>query len=386
MDGFRLGRVLGFEISIDLSWLFILALVLWSFAAAVFPSAAPELSGGVHLAMSVVATLLFFACLVAHELAHSVVARSRGVEVEGITLFLFGGVSRMRDEARSPGDEFLIAAAGPLASIALAVLFWALLSAGAVVGWGTPADEVARHLVFLNLLLAGFNLLPGFPLDGGRLFRALLWWWRDDLEEATRWASRGGQLTGLLIAALGLAQLFAGNLIGGIWLGVIGWFLANAARTSYRHHVLRAALEGVTAADAMTPDPVAVRPDLRLEELVEERFFGDRHGAYPVVEDGRPVGIVTLGATGEVSRERWGGTMVSEVMTPLDEETTVRPEEDLTEVIRKLGESPTHRVLVVDDAGRLVGIVASRDITVWLALRAGRGMPADASALPVGRR
>lgn len=381
MRGFRVGRIFGLEISVDLSWLIIVALVVWSFSTAVFPRAVPELSGRAYLLLGVVAGALFFGSLLLHEIAHSLMARAKGVEVEGITLFIFGGVSRMRDEARSARDEFLIAGVGPLASLAVGAVFWLLSIVGDALGWGAPAVEVARYLSFLNVALAGFNLLPGFPLDGGRLFRALLWWWRDDLEEATRIASVGGQALGVLIATFGLLQLFGGNLIGGLWLGVIGWFLMNAAKMSYRQHVLRAGLEGATARDAMTAEPEVVSPSISVGKLVEDHFLRDKHGSYPVVEGDEPVGLVTLEETGEVPRDRWDATRVREVMIPFGEQVSVRPDEELFEVIRKLGESPARRLLVVNEDRELLGIVTARDVTTWLALRSGGQAPTP-EALP----
>lgn len=381
MRGFRVGRIFGLEISVDLSWLIIVALVVWSFSTAVFPRAVPELSGRAYLVMGVVAGALFFGSLLLHEIAHSLMARAKGVEVEGITLFIFGGVSRMRDEARSARDEFLIAGVGPLASLVIGAVFWALFIVGDALGWGAPAVEVARYLSFLNVALAGFNLLPGFPLDGGRLFRALLWWWRDDLEEATRIASVGGQALGVLIATFGLLQLFGGNLIGGLWLGVIGWFLMNAAKMSYRQHVLRAGLEGATARDAMTAELEVVSPSISVGKLVEDHFLRDKHGSYPVVEGDEPVGLVTLEETGEVPRDRWDATRVREVMIPFGEQVSVRPDEELFEVIRKLGESPARRLLVVNEGRELLGIVTARDVTTWLALRSGGKAPTP-EALP----
>ncbi|MDP2498238.1 MAG: site-2 protease family protein [Candidatus Palauibacterales bacterium] len=381
MRGFRLGRIFGFEISVDLSWLIIVALVVWSFSTAVFPRVVPELSGRAYLVMGVVAGALFFGSLLLHEIAHSLMARAKGVEVEGITLFIFGGVSRMRDEARSARDEFLIAGVGPLASLVIGAAFWALFLLGDALGWSAAAVEVARYLSFLNVALAVFNLLPGFPLDGGRLFRAVLWWWRDDLEEATRIASVGGQAMGVLIATFGLLQLFAGNLIGGLWLGVIGWFLMNAAKMSYRQHVLRAGLEGARARDAMTADPEVVSPNISVGKLVEDHFLRDKHGSYPVVENGEPLGLVTLEETGQVPRDRWDATRVREVMIPFDEQVAVGPDDELFEVIRKLGESPARRVLVVDEGRELLGIVTARDVTTWLALRSGGQAPTP-EALP----
>ncbi|MFW6206370.1 MAG: site-2 protease family protein [Gemmatimonadota bacterium] len=372
MRGFRLGRIFGLEIAIDFSWLLILVLVVWSFSSALFPSVAPELSSRDHFLMGLVGTALFFGSLLLHEIAHSLMARAKGIEVESITLFIFGGVSRMREEAKTPEDEFLIAGIGPAASVTIAAFFWLVHAVGAAMGWGVAILVVARYLGYLNLLLAGFNLLPGFPLDGGRLFRAAVWWWRDDLDTATRWASRGGQLLGMLLAAFGVLQLFGGNLLGGLWMGFIGWFLASAAKMSYRQHLLGAGLEGVTARDAMTADPRVVPPSLTVAELAEERFLRDKHGAYPVVEGGRPIGLVTLDETGQVPRERWEEVRVRDVMIPLDDDVRVGPGDELFEIIGKIATSSARRVLVVDEEGRLAGILSPRDVTAWIAVKGGR--------------
>lgn len=380
MRGFRLGRIFGLEISIDFSWFLILVLVVWSFSSALFPSVAPELSARAHFLMGLVAAVLFFASLLLHEIAHSLMARSKGIEVESITLFIFGGVSRMREEAKTPADEFLIAGVGPLCSLGIAAVFWVLQLVGVLAGWGTAVVVVARYLTYLNLLLAAFNLLPGFPLDGGRLFRAAVWWWRDDLGTATRWASMGGQFLGMLLAAFGVLQLFAGNLLGGLWMGFIGWFLASAAKMSYRQHLLQIGLDGVRARDAMTADPGVVSPSLTVAELAEERFLKEKHGSYPVVEDGRPIGVITLNETGEVPRERWKKVRVREVMIPLGDDVRVRPDDDLFEAIGKIALSPARRVLVVDEEGRLAGILSARDVTTWMALRGGRAAPTPSLA------
>ncbi len=239
MSSFRAGAISGFEIRIDSSWFVLFFLMLWSFSAAVFPARFPGLSGVAYFTMGAAATLLLFASLLAHELAHSVVARAKGIPVEGITLFIFGGMARTSMEAESPGDEFQIAGVGPLASIAIAGLLGLVWWGGEAFGLGVEVRGVAGYLAILNLALAFFNLLPGFPLDGGRLFRSAVWKATGDLTRATRYASIGGRVIGYLLIGLGLLQGYAGAWIGGLWLVFIGWFLKNAAVMGLRQHMAR---------------------------------------------------------------------------------------------------------------------------------------------------
>ena len=365
MRGMRLGSVLGLDIRIDYSWFIIFFLILWTFTAGVFPNAAPHASTTAHVLMGLAGTLLFFASLLAHEIAHSVVARQRGIPVEGITLFIFGGMAHTRMEAEEPKDEFVVAGVGPLASLVLAGLFAAGAAAGRALGWGEPVTDVAGYLAFINVVLAVFNLLPGFPLDGGRLFRAGAWHFTKDLRKATRWATLGGKILGYVLVAVGLLQIFAGGLIGGIWLVFIGWFVRTAAEASFRQHVLRQTLEGVRARELMVGSPETVPAAASLEEFVDERILRGRHRRYPVTAGGRAVGLVTLDQVKEVPREEWSRRTVEHVMTPLDDLQTAAPDEDMVTVLERLGRNADRPLLVVED-GALVGILTRGDLTRWI--------------------
>lgn len=364
MGDFRLGSILGFEIRIDFSWFVIFFLILWSFAGGVFPAQYPEQSPRTYWLMGGVGALLFFASLLAHELSHSLVARAKGIPVEGITLFIFGGMARTRLEAEDPGDEFAIAAVGPLSSLVIAGLFGAVWWIGSRAGWSPAVTGVAGYLGFLNVLLAVFNLLPGFPLDGGRLFRSLVWKLTGDLTRATRWATTGGKALGYALMGLGALQLLAGAALGGLWLLFIGWFLRNAAAMSLRQHVVKNLLEGVAAREIMTPDPDVVGPDLTLEELVESHLMRKRYQSFPVVEDGRPVGLVTLQHVKSVPPEERSRRRVRDVMKG-PEGIVVGPRDSVTAVLEGMEESGERRALVVED-GRLVGIISASDVATWL--------------------
>jgi len=365
MNGFRLGSIFGFEIRIDFSWFIILFLIVWSFSFAVFPAQVPGHTQAVYLIMGVSGALLFFASLLAHEIAHSLVARRRGIEVEGITLFVFGGMARTRSEAKSPGDEFVIAGVGPLASVALAGLLWLIAWLGDGAGVPPVITVVLAYLAWLNLLLAVFNMLPGFPLDGGRVFRAIAWRITGSLERATRLATGGGKALGLLLAGMGIFMAFRVDVVGGLWLVFIGWYLRTAAVASYQQHRLRDVLTDVRAEQTMSPSPETVPHDMTLQQLMDDVFMRSRYVAFPVMENQAPVGLVTLHQLREVPRDSWGYVPVREVMLPIEPGLVVAPDDVVTTVIDRLQSSPARRVLVMQD-GRLVGIISARDITHWL--------------------
>lgn len=366
LSGFRLGSVLGFEIRIDSSWFIIFFLLLWSFSVAVFPAYAPGLSTADHFMMGLAGTLLFFATLLAHELAHSVVARRKGIPVDGITLFIFGGMAHTREEAKGPGDEFQIAVVGPLMSFAIALVLTGLAWVGGQIGWNPGITGVALYIGLLNLLLAVFNLLPGFPLDGGRLFRSAVWKATGSLARATRVATTAGRWLGILLVALGAWMIFGGNVIGGLWMIFIGWFLRNAAIASYQHHVLESVMTRVTVRDTMSDRPETVPFDMPLNRLVDDVFMRKRYVAFPVVDnEGLPLGIVALNQVKAIPREEWPHHTASDVMAPADESLVVHPDERMSQVMEKLAKSPVRRLLVLKD-GRLEGIITLSDISGWV--------------------
>jgi Zn-dependent protease len=238
MSGFRLGRILGIELRVHPSWFVIVLLILWMLAGVALPADFPAVTGTVRLAMAVAITALFFLSLLAHELAHSVVATTRGIPVHRITFFLFGGMAQTSADSRSPKEEFLIAAAGPAMSFFLAALFLGLWWMGVVWGWGALVTGTAGYVAALNLILGIFNLLPGFPMDGGRILRAALWAITGDVTRATHWASRVGEVMALALAGYGAWRMFQGEFMAGLWLVLIALFIRHAARTSYRQHLM----------------------------------------------------------------------------------------------------------------------------------------------------
>jgi Zn-dependent protease/predicted transcriptional regulator len=365
MRGMRIGRLFGFEIRIDSSWFILFALILWTFSYIAFPQQVPGLSTAAYIAMGATGTLLFFVSLLLHEIAHSLVARAKGIPVDGITLFLFGGMAHTRREAETPGDEFLIAGAGPVMSIAIALALFTLMGVGAALAWPPAVLAVLQYIAALNVILAVFNLLPGFPLDGGRLFRAIVWKVTGDMHRATRVASVGGRWLAYLLMAFGLLSAFAGNVLGGMWLVFIGWFLRNAAVSTYRQHMLLSLLSGVRAAQVMTPDPDTVPADATVRELTDTYFVRRHYAAYPVVDNGQTVGIVTLQSARDVPQDEWDMHRAADIMVAADENVVARPEEDMVAVLDRLRGSPARRVLVMRD-GHLLGIITGSDVTAWL--------------------
>jgi Zn-dependent protease len=365
MNGFRIGSIFGFEIRIDLSWFIILFLIIWSFSVAVFPQALPGLTTTTYLIMGIGGALVFFASLLAHELSHSLVAKTKGIEVESITLFVFGGMARTKSEATSPGDEFQIAGVGPLASFVIAALLWGSARVWTIAGGGEEVAIVLDYLGFLNLVLAVFNLLPGFPLDGGRVFRSIVWKVTGSLDRATKVATTGGRWLGWVLIGLGILQVFQGLTMPGLWMVFIGWFLRNAAESSYQQHRIRDVLAGVRADQTMSPSPQTVPADATLQRMMDEVFMRSRYVAFPVVDGAETIGLVTLHQLREVPREKWADTTVRDMMLPLDPSLVVAPEENMMVVMDRLRSSAAGRVVVMQD-GRLVGIITARDVTHWL--------------------
>lgn len=364
--GVAVGSVSGFQISLDYSWFVIFFLILGTFTGAVFPAYVPGLSQRTYLAMGLGGAILFFLSLLVHELAHAFVARARGLQVEGITLFIFGGMARTRGEATRPLDELVIAGVGPVASLALGGLFY---GAAILIDrnlWSPALFGVAGHLAFLNLALAAFNVLPGFPLDGGRLMRGVVWHFTGSLRKATHVASITGKILGWMIIAAGLYSVFVtSQMVTGLWFIFIGWFLANAATASYEQILLRHVLEGRTAADAMTHTPETVGPDVTLDALVRDYFMKRPYNSFPVVQDGVVIGLITLSQVKQLDHSAWRIRRVADVMTPLAETLIVSPSSPMNEVVERMSENETRRVIVAQE-WELKGIITGGDVANWL--------------------
>jgi Zn-dependent protease/CBS domain-containing protein len=363
LEGIRLGRVAGFPVAVNWSVLVILWLFTWSLASYSLPSAAPDQATARYWLAGFVGALLLLGSLLAHELAHALIARRAGVEVKGLTLWLFGGVASLGGEARTPSADFRIAAVGPITSLVLAAVFGAAAEALDTLGAARLLVSVVWWLAGTNLVLGLFNLIPGAPLDGGRVLRAYLWRRHGDRVRAAVGAARAGQVVAFALVGLGLVEFVAGGGIGGLWLVFLGWFLLSAARAEEAEVTTRQQLAGVSVGEVMSRDPRTAPSWLSLEELIHRYVLGDRHSAYPVVGlDGSVEGLVTLAQLRGVPPRDRAHIQVRDVAIPLAQVRTATPGEPLLALMERLTPKTGGRVLVFDD-GRLVGIVTATDIT-----------------------
>jgi Zn-dependent protease/CBS domain-containing protein len=382
----RLGRVAGIGIAAHWSLLVIVWLISWSLASAQFPDEVAGLSGSTYWIAGILTALLFFAGLLAHELSHALVARREGIEVEDITLWLFGGVSRLRGEAATPTIELRVAIAGPATSFAVAAAFGLLAVALDVTDAHPLTVSVASWMARINAVLAIFNMVPAFPLDGGRVLRATLWRRRGDRVRATAIAAQAGRIFGFTLIGIGLLDFAAGGSIGGVWLVFVGWFLLGASRAESEMTLVRAALEGKRAVDIMTPDPVTAPAALTLAELFEDYVVPSRHSTFPVIAgDGTLCGLVTMNRMKSVPTDAWPTTRVHDVARALDAVPCVHPDANAIDVLAAMSGAPDGRALVVD--GRApVGIVSPSDVTRALELASndprGRGSSASVTFGP----
>lgn len=354
-------KLLGFEVKIDLSWLIIAVLITWTLAEGLFPHYFEGLSKRAYWFMGVAGALGLFLSIVFHELCHSLVARRYGLPMTGITLFIFGGVAEMSEEPQSPKAEFMMAIAGPASSVALGALMYGAHFLAQGMNLPSYMSGVLWYLAFINMLLAAFNMLPAFPLDGGRVLRSALWWWKKNLKWATRTASQAGSIFGIILIMLGLLNVLTGNVIGGIWWFLIGMFLRSAAQSSYRQVLLRKALEGEPVRKLMIEDPVTVPPSISLEELAEDYFMKYHYKMFPVVKDGRLQGCISMEQAKEIPRESWRERSVGELAEGCSGDNTIPPESDVVEALSAMNRKGKSRLMVVE-GGRLLGIITMRDI------------------------
>ena len=361
-------ELFGFKVHVDASWLLLAVLVVWSLATAYFPPVLPGYPIKTYWWMGVAGLIGLGVSIVVHELAHSLVARRFDMPIRGITLFVFGGVAEMEDEPTSAKGELLMAIAGPAMSLAMAIVFALLARIGAGVEAAAPAVAVADYLAAINGILAVFNLLPAFPLDGGRVLRAALWGWKGDFIWATRIAATSGGLFGLLMIALGLASAVSGNVIGGIWMFVLGLFLRAAAGGAVSRAVTRDVFAGSPVRRFMRRDPVTVDPDLSVERLVDDYVYRYYFKSFPVTSRGQLLGCVRLARVVETERERWPWQSVGSVMEPCTEDTIIGPDADASTALEQMQRTGQSRLLVTEN-GMLVGVLSLRDLLNFLSVR-----------------
>jgi Zn-dependent protease/CBS domain-containing protein len=367
-DSFTIGRIAGVRFGVNWSWLVVFALIVWTLATGIFPQTNEGLGDGTYVAMAIFAALLFFGSLLAHELGHALQARREGMEIDGITLWLFGGVARFKGMFPSAGAEFRIAIAGPLVSLliggAFALLAWAASLPAAV-------DGVAFWLGYINLTLLIFNLLPALPLDGGRVFRSILWAAKGDFGWATRVAAGVGRGFGYLFIAGGIALFIFQGAFSGAWLAFVGWFLLQAAAAEDRYLLARQALRGLRVRDLVVREPVTVRDDLTISRFMDEIVWKSRHTTYPVTDNWHALGLLPFRRVAEVPRTEWDSRTVRDCMLPLEQVPVVSPDEELFDAAAELAESDINRALVID-GDRFVGLLSATDVARALEIRRAR--------------
>ncbi len=364
-------KLFGFEVRIDLSWLILGLLITWSLAKGIFPFQYKNLALATYWWMGVAGAIGIFMSIVFHELCHSLVARRFGLPMRGITLFIFGGVAEMEDEPPSAKAEFLMAIAGPASSVVLSLVFYIILSvsSGVLI---VPVHGVLGYLAIINLVLAIFNLLPAYPLDGGRVLRSILWRWKKNMRWATRVASQIGSGFGIILTFYGLLNVLFGNFIAGIWQAMIGMFLRTAALSSYQQVLMRKALEGETVERFMEKNPVTAPASISIKDLVEKYIYTYHYKMYPVVDDGNLLGCITTRRVKEIPQEQWGGRTVGESLVQCSMDNAVSPNVDAMKALSIMNRTGNSRLMVIDK-DRLVGIITLKDIMGYLAVKLDLG-------------
>ena len=351
-SGIRIGRILGIPIYLHPSWYIIFALITFSLGTQ-FKEAHPNWSAPQHWALGIITAILFFSSVVAHELGHSIVAMRYKIPVQSITLFIFGGLANIGREPTSARQEFNIGVAGPVTSFLLAAGFFLIAR---IHGANELVVATATWLAQINFYLAAFNLVPGYPLDGGRIFRAVVWGATNDLAKATRFAARSGQVIAYTMIFGGIAEFVLGDKIGGLWLAFIGWFVREAAQESYAQVTIRTALAGIHAGDVMTSEIPSINPSISLEEYVQEVLRTGRR-CHLVSNDGNPVGLITLDSARQIPRDEWAHTSVQAAMLPLERIHWAQPAEPVLNILERMQREDINQMPVLDE-GHIVGMIA----------------------------
>jgi Zn-dependent protease len=378
---FGLGRWAGVEIGVNWSWVVIFGLIAWSLAAVVFPETTPGLSTGAYVAMAAVSSVLFFTSLLLHELGHAVVARREGMEIDGIVLWLFGGVAKFKGLFPSAGAELRIAIAGPIVSLVIGLSMLALAAAPLP----DVIDGVVAWLGSINLILLVFNMLPALPLDGGRVFRALIWQRTGDFTKATQIAGSLGRFFGQLMIGGGLLMLLLLGAPGGLWMALIGWFLIAAATAETRMATIAVALGPLRVADAMATAPVSAEARSTVAEFIETRFSGSRHAAYPVLDGDRVAGMLGFRDLTAVPTAEWADTRIEAIARPLASVLVLEPGANLGDATIELVQDDLGRALVLEGE-QLVGLLSMTDVSRLIELRTGpgSGLPGAAGKSALG--
>lgn len=366
-SGVHLFNLVGFEVRLDFSWFFLAILVAWTLAAGYFPMNYPELSVSTYWIMGLLGTIGLFFSIILHELCHSLVGRYYGIPIEGITLFIFGGIANMSDMPPHPKAEFFMAIVGPLFSLALAMFLYVIYAFGIANDWQIAIIGVIGYLSIINFVVGIFNLLPGFPLDGGRVFRSILWWWKNDIKWATDIACRGGSTLGVALIIFGIFQFFLGALIAGLWMFILGFFIERISKMSYENLLIRQLFRDEPVRKYAKTNPVTVTSDLTISEVMERFFYHYYHKLYPVVDDDKLLGCITLNDIKQIGKDRWQDTKVRDVMERCSADIVVDADTKVTKVLQGMNSDSSRRIVV--DNGELYGIITLKDLMDVISVR-----------------
>ncbi len=361
-------KLFGFTVNVDLSWFILAVLVSWSLAKSLFPHYYEGFSNETYWWMGIAGAVGLFFSIIFHEFSHSLVARQFGLPMKGITLFIFGGVAEMESQPKSPKVEFLMAIAGPISSIFLGSLLYFIRSAGQTMGWSKPLNGVLQYLMVINFILAGFNLLPAFPLDGGRILRSILWSIKGNLRWATHVASGLGSAFGIFLIVFGFLNFITGNFIGGIWYFLIGMFIRQASQMSYSQLVMRKALAGEKIKRFMKTEPISVSPSFTVEQLVNDYFYKYHYKMFPVSNGDGLIGCVGLKQVKEMPREKWSRYVVEDLVVPCSGENAISPQTDALQALSLMNRTGNSRLMVIDEK-RLLGVITLKDMLKFLSLK-----------------
>ncbi|VVC75548.1 Putative zinc metalloprotease Rip3 [Aquicella siphonis] len=368
--GLHLFKLAGFEVKLDWSWLFLAILITWSLSAGYFPSSFPGLAPHTYWIMGIIGALGLFLSIILHELCHSLVGRHYGIPIEGITLFIFGGVAEMREMPPNPKAEFLMAAAGPLFSLVTGILLYYLFQFGAASNWPITMTGILRYLSLINIAVGIFNLLPGFPLDGGRILRSLLWWWKNDLKRATAIACQSGAALGFGMILFGILLLIQGIYISGLWMFLLGFFLQHISKMSYQDLLIREVFSGDPVRKYAKTRLVIVPPDITIQELVDHYFYRYYHKLYPVVENDELEGYISFNEIREIEKSEWTRLKVRQVMRKCGPDRVIDADTEVSKALQIITAQNQGR-LIVTEHGKLYGIITLKDLLDIMTIRTG---------------
>lgn len=364
----KLFKVFGIEIRLDYSWFIIFALFAYYFGFVYFPSVLSGLNEGFLALITIITVILFFTSVLIHEMSHSLVARRRGTSVKRITLFIFGGMAEIEKEPETPYSEFVMAIAGPVASFVVGIIFGVIWIFTVNIA---PVREPVKYLAIINIVLGVFNMLPGYPLDGGRVLRSIVWRVTGNLERATFIASTVGRVIGFMIIAVGVLFILTGNFLNGVWLAFIGWFLQSSAQMGYKHLIFETSIKGIKVGDVMNENIVNVTKDITIQDLVDDYFMKYRFGRFPVIEDEKTqrfIGVISLHDIKGVSKEEWMEVKIGDIVKTVSESEKVNMSMEISDAIKRMGKNNLGH-LVIMSGGRLRGIITKSDVMRFIKIR-----------------